>query len=82
MLATAQVDRYENEIEFLREGNVKGPLEMDSRSGFALQLASRAVFNKLTITFYWEVQMMNCFLGVKLDSKGFPTIYANLHETL
>jgi len=35
ILATAQLDRYENEIEFVREGNVKGPLEMDSRSGFA-----------------------------------------------
>ena len=35
ILATALLDRYENEIEFLREDNVKGPLEMDSRSGFA-----------------------------------------------
>jgi len=61
---------------------VKGPLEMDSRSGFARLLVSRAVSNKLTITFYWEVQMMNRFLGAKLDSKGFPEIYANLHDTL
>ena len=30
ILATALLDRYENEIEFLREGNVKGPLGMDS----------------------------------------------------
>ena len=35
ILATTLLDRYENEIEFMREGNVKGPLEMDSRSGFA-----------------------------------------------
>jgi len=35
ILAMALLDRYENEIEFMREGNVKGPLEMDSRSGFA-----------------------------------------------
>jgi len=35
ILATALLDRYENKIEFMREGNVKGPLEMDSRSGFA-----------------------------------------------
>ena len=35
MLATALLDMYENEIEFLRKGNVKGPLRMDSRTGFA-----------------------------------------------
>ena len=26
--------------------------------------------------------MMNCFLGVKLDSKSFPAMYAMHHETL
>jgi len=26
--------------------------------------------------------MMTRFLAVKLDSKGFPEMYANLHETL
>jgi len=26
--------------------------------------------------------MINRFLGVKLDSKGFPAMYANQHETL
>ena len=58
---------------------MKGPLGMDSRTGFA---SSRAVSNKLTITSYWEVQTMNRFLGVKLDSKGFLAMYANQHETL
>jgi len=65
------LDRYEYKIEFLREGNVKGPLGIDSRTGFAWLLASRALSNKLTITFYWEVQMTNRFLDVKLDSRAF-----------
>jgi len=32
ILGTTLLDRYENEKEFLREGNVKGPLGMDSRT--------------------------------------------------
>ena len=35
ILSTTLLDGYENKIEFLREGNVKGPLGMDSRTGFA-----------------------------------------------
>jgi len=66
----------------MREDNVKGPFGMDFQTRFAWLLASRAVPNKLTITYYWAVQMTNRFLGVKLDSKSFPAMYAMHHETL
>ena len=69
-------------MEFLKEDNMKDPLGMESQSGFAWLLASRAVSNKLNITSYWEVQITNRFLGMKLDSKSFPAMYAMHHETL
>jgi len=69
-------------MKFLKEGNEKGPLRLDSRSGFARLLAFRVVSNKLTITPYWKVQMINRFLGVKLDSKIFLATYTMYHETL
>ena len=69
-------------MEFLKIGYVKGNHEMDSQSGLVWLLASRAVSTNLAITPYWEVQMMNHLLGVKVDSKSFPAMCSKLHETL
>jgi hypothetical protein len=69
-------------MEFLKIGNVKGPLEMDSQSDLMWLLASRAMSTNLAITPYWEVQMMSYLLGVKVDSKSFPAICNMHHETL
>jgi hypothetical protein len=58
----------------------KGFHEMSFEESTRLSV-SKAVSTKSVITPLWEVQMMICFLSVKLDSISFPSMYVMHHVT-
>ena len=79
ILGTTLLDRYELKSS---RWKIEGQQVNHSRDGLQFPRVSWgfcAVFNKMIISPYLEVETISCLLGVKLDLISFP---ADTHEPL